>query len=117
MPVTLSGNSARLTALLSGEIDHHSAGPLRARLDEAIAACHPQALRLDFDEVTFMDSSAIGLVMGRYRALSEHGGALEVVNLSPSALRMMRLSGLQSLAALRQKPAPANAGKQGGRAK
>jgi stage II sporulation protein AA (anti-sigma F factor antagonist) len=99
----LKYETGRLTAALSGEIDHHSAAALRDRLDEAILKLRPERLRLDFDEVSFMDSSAVGLVMGRYRSVSDCGGALEVVNLSPAALRMMRMSGLQSLASLRQK--------------
>ena len=101
MPVRFHYDNGQLSAALSGEIDHHSAGLLRDRLDEAIAQARPRLLRLDFDAVTFMDSSAVGLVMGRYRSLAPSGAALEVVNLSPQAMRMMRLSGLQSLAALR----------------
>ena len=103
MPVRFHYDNGQLGAALSGEIDHHSAGPLRDRLDEAIMQTRPRLLRLDFGGVTFMDSSAVGLVMGRYRSLAPSGAALEVVNLSPQALRMMRLSGLQSLAVLRER--------------
>jgi len=103
MPVQLHYEKCRLTAALSGEIDHHSAAALRGRIDQALMKLHPPTLTLDFDEVTFMDSSAVGLVMGRYKSLSAYGGALEVVNLSPVAYRMMQLSGLQSLAKLKPK--------------
>ncbi|MDR2525894.1 MAG: STAS domain-containing protein [Oscillospiraceae bacterium] len=104
MPVRFHYHDAALTAALSGEIDHHSAGRLRECTDEAIAKLRPRLLRLDFQDVSFMDSSAVGYVMGRYRAISAYGATLEVVNLSAAALRMMRLSGLQSLAKLESKP-------------
>ncbi len=110
LPIRMEYENGRLSAALSGEIDHHSAGYLRDRLDEAIVQTRPKLLQLDFDNVTFMDSSAVGLVMGRYRSAGACGAALEVVNLSPPALRMMKLSGLQSLASLRGKPEEAEKG-------
>jgi stage II sporulation protein AA (anti-sigma F factor antagonist) len=105
MPVQLHYEKCRLTAYLSGEIDHHSAAALRAQIDQALVKLRPPTLTLDFGEVTFMDSSAVGLVMGRYKQLGAYGGEMEVVNLSPVAYRMMQLSGLQSLAKLKPKEA------------
>ena len=103
MPLELRYEKCQLTASLSGEIDHHNAAFLRGQIDQALARLRPPQLTLDFDGVTFMDSSAVGLVMGRYKALSVWDGALEVINLSPVAYRMMQLSGLQSLAKLKEK--------------
>ena len=103
MPLELSYEKCRLTAALSGEIDHHSAAFLRVQIDQALAKLRPPLLTLDFGGVTFMDSSAVGLVMGRFKVLSAWNGAMEVVGLSPAAYRVMRLSNLQSLAKLRQK--------------
>ena len=103
MPLQLSYEKCRLTAALSGEIDHHAAATLREQIDQAITKLRPPQLTLDFDAVTFMDSSAVGLVMGRFKLLSAFGGEMEVVNLSPTAYRMMRMSNLQSLAKIREK--------------
>ena len=103
MPVQLHYEKCRLTAHLSGEIDHHSAAALRSQIDQSLVKLRPPTLTLDFNEVTFMDSSAVGLVMGRYKQLGVFGGEMEVVNLSPVAYRMMQLSGLQALAKLSQK--------------
>jgi len=103
MPVQLHYEKCRLTALLSGEIDHHNAAFLREQIDQALVKLRPATLTLDFEDVSFMDSSAVGLVMGRFKSLSAFGGEMEVVNLSPVAYRMMQLSGLQSLAKLRPK--------------
>lgn len=86
-----------MTALLSGEIDHHSAAALREAIDDSIHRCKPKQLRLDFSGVSFMDSSGIGLIMGRYRLLSEYGGKLSVQGTSPVNARMIKLAGLGRL--------------------
>jgi len=103
MPVRLHYEKCRLTAHLSGEIDHHSAAALRGQIDQSLMKLRPPTLTLDFNDVTFMDSSAVGLVMGRYKQLNAFGGEMEVVNLSPVAYRMMQLSGLQALSKLKEK--------------
>jgi len=103
MPLKLYYEKRRLNVSLSGEIDHHVAAALREQIDQAIAKHSPTWLVLDFGGVTFMDSSAVGLVMGRYKVLSAMGGTLEVINLSPVAYRMMKMSNLQSLAKLSPK--------------
>ena len=103
MGVEIISNPLSVSALLSGEIDHHTAAAMRADIDAAAAAQQPKILRLDFADVTFMDSSAVGLVMGRYRLLQGWQGKLEVTNLSERNYKMMRLAGMQSLCTLSQK--------------
>ena len=87
-----------LTIYLEGEIDHHSARSMREEIDKAIDFNMPSLLILDFTGITFMDSSGVGLVMGRYRNVSAHGGRLEAVNLPPWCYRIMKLSGLEKIA-------------------
>ena len=53
--------------------------------------------RLDFSGVSFMDSSGIGLIMGRYRLMSLYGGIVRVSNVPESLERMMKISGLNAL--------------------
>ena len=103
MGVEIISNPLSVSALLSGEIDHHTAAAMRADIDAAAAAQQPKILRLDFADVTFMDSSAVGLVMGRYRLLQGWQGKLEVTNLSERNYKMMRLPGMQALCTLSQK--------------
>jgi len=98
-----------VTALLRGEIDHHSAAPMRKAIDEALRKHKPSMLRLDFAQVTFIDSSAIGLVMGRYRLARELGGRVQVCNLNERYFRLMRLAGLEKLAQLTLKEQRLNA--------
>ncbi len=89
-----------LTAFLSGEIDHDSAVEIRARVDGLAQALRPRLLCLDFGKVSFMDSSGVGLVMGRYRRMQMLGGALRVCNYNDSAYRIFAMSGLEGLGVL-----------------
>ena len=76
MSLQLYTKEKQVTACLIGEIDHHGAGHLREAIDEMVKRIHPDTLILDFRDVTFMDSSGIGLVMGRYRLVREWGGTV-----------------------------------------
>lgn len=98
MSVKIEFNDETLSCRLNGEIDHHTALPIRLDIDERIETCRPQTVVLDFSNVTFMDSSGIGLVMGRYKILNELGGTLEVTGLSDNSYKVMRLAGLDRIA-------------------
>ena len=103
MAVRINITPLRLTVSLSGEIDHHNAAVIRLEADEAIQSSLCKTVRIDFGEVTFMDSSGIGFVMGRYRIVSSYGGNVEVVNLSERTYSMMKLAGLDKLVKLIKK--------------
>ena len=103
MAVTLEVTNEEITAYLSGEIDHHSAVELRRRIDEAVLAGTPEWLILDFSGVTFMDSSGIGLIMGRWRLMQEQGGRLTVRGVPKTLRKVMRVSGLDKLGVLEEK--------------
>ena len=89
-----------LTARLIGEIDHHSAYYIRKEIDAAIELNMPSLLILDFERVTFMDSSGIGLVMGRYKNIAKRCGEVHVVGARPQIYKIMKLSGLERLVKL-----------------
>ena len=86
-----------LTVHLTGELDHHTAQKIREEVDGMAERLMPRRLRLDFAEVTFMDSSGVGLVMGRYRLMQTLGGILNVCGMSERIGSMMRLAGLDRL--------------------
>lgn len=86
-----------LTVFLSGEIDHHSAREIREEVDLQITSSKPQVLELNFKDVSFMDSSGIGLIMGRYRLVSAYGGRVCISNVSAYLKRVMRLAGIDSI--------------------
>lgn len=98
MAVTLQLEAPCLTAVLDGEIDHHCARNLREEIDQAILDYEPNQLRLDFERVTFMDSSGIGLIMGRYQQMQARDGTVIILNPPPHIRRVMRLSGMERIA-------------------
>ncbi len=98
MSVKIDFDGETLFCRLSGEIDHHTALPIRLEADDRIENCRPKHCILDFSGVTFMDSSGIGLVMGRYKLLSQYGATLEVTGLSNNSYKVMRLAGLDQIA-------------------
>ena len=64
MSVTVESSGNLIIAYLIGELDHHTSAETREKIDNVISYKKPQHLILDFKNVTFMDSSGIGLVMG-----------------------------------------------------
>lgn len=77
-----------LVAYLSGEIDHHSAQKLRMEIDARLQTQMPDTLTLDLGDVSFMDSSGIGLILGRARRMSALDGRL-VVQHPPRQIQKM----------------------------
>lgn len=94
--VTMQQDGKTLLAELSGEIDHHGAELLRAQIDERISAIGPAILTLDFSGVTFMDSSGIGLILGRHKLVSAGGGVLIVQKAPQEIRRMLTLAGIDA---------------------
>ncbi len=104
MQIQYDTHACALVVSLGGEIDHHSAAPLRAEVDAAIYEHMPHTLILDFSDVTFMDSSGIGLIMGRYKILQPLGGEILLLNPAPHINRVLRLAGMERLAAIQSRP-------------
>ncbi|MCL2858033.1 MAG: STAS domain-containing protein [Oscillospiraceae bacterium] len=98
MPVRVYLADEIMTAHLLGDIDHHSSREIREEIDERAGRAHPSRLVMDFRDVTFMDSSGIGLVMGRYALMQELEGELVVENMPEHIKRVMKLAGLDRLA-------------------
>ncbi len=100
MSVEISINGEVMIAYLDGEIDHHSAAYVRKKIDDSADLNMPSLLVFDFTRVSFMDSSGIGLVMGRYRNLSRRGTKLHITGTSPQIYKVMKLSGLEKIASI-----------------
>lgn len=97
MAISIKEEGGRITAAMSGEIDHHNAPMLRSEIDNAVERLRPEELVLDFAEVSFMDSSGIGLVIGRCKLMKNIGGRVTVTNADNSIKKVMRLAGLDML--------------------
>ena len=100
MSVEINVKGEVVTAYLSGEIDHHTAKDMREAIDNAVDFNMPSLLVLDFSGVSFMDSSGIGLVMGRYRNLQKTGALLHIYGASSNIYKVLKLSGIEKLAKL-----------------
>lgn len=97
MPVTFDHWEGVLIAGISGDLDHHSAAPIREAIDRMAESAMPKVLVLDFGGVGFMDSSGIGLIMGRYKLMDSMGGSVRVEHASPQLKKVIKLAGLSLL--------------------
>ena len=86
-----------LTAYLGGDIDHHTSKNIREAIDAEIAKLMPSVLRLDFRDVHFMDSSGVGLVMGRYKTALIYGCKVIVTAMPSKVEKIMKMSGLDKI--------------------
>lgn len=98
MNVRLIYKDGLLTAKISGEIDHHTAADIRESIDETSQKLKPYCLRLDFSDVPFMDSSGIGLILGRIKLYRFWKGSIVLCGLRGNLFKMVELSGISSIA-------------------
>ena len=81
-----------LRIIITGEIDHHSAKKIRDDIDELIFENRPTRLYLNFSNVEFMDSSGLGLIMGRYKLMKIYGGKTFIEDPSHRVLKIIELA-------------------------
>ncbi len=106
------GASLRITIL--GEIDHHSAKGLREAIDREIFYHRPKELLLSLAEVGFMDSSGLGLILGRYTMMQELGGTMKILDPTPQIVKILRLAGLEKKIPVEKKKVSPAAGQKAG---
>jgi stage II sporulation protein AA (anti-sigma F factor antagonist) len=83
-----------LKASIKGEIDHHSAVKTRERIDEDILCHRPKEIILDLSSVSFMDSSGLGLILGRAALGQEIGANVRVRNASERIKKILSMAGV-----------------------
>lgn len=76
------------------EIDHHTTEKIRRKMDNEITRYMPRKILFDFNEVSFMDSAGIGLIIGRYKVAKLFGGDVEIVNARPFVKKVLEMSGI-----------------------
>lgn len=79
---------------LSGELDHHTADVLREQASKAIEENNIHHIVLNLESLTFMDSSGLGVILGRYKQIKQLHGEMVVCAISPSVQRLFDMSGL-----------------------
>ena len=87
----------RLTVCFEGEIDHYAAEKLRSRIEAALKDQEIHSLTMDFSRVTFMDSSGIGMIIGRYKTMHSRGGKVYAAGLHPPVDRLCHIAGLHRI--------------------
>lgn len=92
MNIEYDAQTQTLTLILSGEIDHHSVGRMRNEADRALAVRRPKSLVIDVSAVSFMDSSGLGFILGRFGKADPLGATTTVKGASPQIYRLMRLA-------------------------
>ncbi len=95
LAVKVEENDGVLTARINCEIDHHNSKIIREKIDALLFLYNPGVLVLDFKQVGFMDSSGVGLILGRLNKCRALGILLKVVNLSGSLYKIVSLCGIQ----------------------
>lgn len=97
MEFSISRRNNKLYVKVNGEIDHHSCAPLRDCVDLEIKSGGVRELIFDFSKLTLMDSSGIGILMGRYKLMKLCGGSVTVVGAESCIEKIMKLSGISDI--------------------
>ena len=102
MQLTSYLQDGELTIVLTGEIDHHCAKHYIQTITAKIEAYTPQICILDFQEVTFMDSSGIAVVINALRIMGKLDGKLELTGLQSQPMKVFRASGVDRLVNMKE---------------
>lgn len=97
MYINFEKNNDILIAALNGELDHNSANEVRIKIDDRIDRDDITKVILNFSNVTFMDSSGIGAVVGRYKKVKNRDGKLCIAGTSKNVDKIFNLAGLYKL--------------------
>ena len=92
-----------LIVSINGEIDHHTAEEIRNDIERNFYNANVKNMIFDFSSVTFMDSSGIGMIIGRYKMMRLIGGSLEITNISATVRRILEMSGINKIIPMEDK--------------
>ena len=97
MELKFKRKNKTLIILIAGEIDHHTSQELRRQTESALEQMGGKNIIFGFQEVTFMDSSGIGVIMGRYRMVYLLGGEVWAVNVNERMKKILTMSGVTKI--------------------
>ena len=92
----------RLTVALTGEIDHHCAKAYIQSIASKIETYTPNVCILDFQDVSFVDSSGIAVVINALRNMAQIEGQLMLTGIAPQPMRVFHASGIDKLVEIRE---------------
>lgn len=102
MQLTSYLDAGRLTVALTGEIDHHRAKSYIQTIAGKIEAYNPNICILDFQDVTFMDSSGIAVVINALRCMARIDGKLELSGIGRQPMKVFQTSGIDKLVDIKE---------------
>ena len=102
MQLTSFLQDGRLTVALTGELDHHRAKDYIQCIDGKIEAYNPCICILDFQDVTFMDSSGIAVVINALRCMARIEGKLLLKGINRQPMKVFRASGIDKLVEIKE---------------
>ena len=94
--------SRTLTVKIIEEIDQYVADKLRRKLDNEIEIYSPKNVVFDFEAIDFMDSSGIGMVLGRYKLVKMLGGNFEIINADRRLKKIFDMSGVSRIISIKE---------------
>jgi len=94
LAIQLEAKNGVLLIRLNGELDHHTAEELRTQAENAIQKHQIKHIVLNLEELHFMDSSGLGVILGRYKQIQKNKGEMVICAISPAVKRLFEMSGL-----------------------
>lgn len=92
--IEMEAKNSVLLIRLKGELDHHTAEQLRQEAENAITQNEIKHIILNLEELDFMDSSGLGVILGRYKKIKKNNGEMIICAISPAVKRLFEMSGL-----------------------
>lgn len=100
--VEMEQGSKALIVRLKGELDHHTADAVKQRMEEAIIRGNASHVVVNLRDLKFMDSSGLGVILGRYKQVTGKGGKMVLCEVNPSVYRLFEMSGLFKILAVKE---------------
>jgi len=97
MEITVDLQKQTLVVGLSGELDHHTAKEVKDLIEKVIKNSNTKNLVFDFSRLSFMDSSGIGVIIGRYKLIRALGGNVTIAAPSKNIMKLLTMSGINKL--------------------
>ena len=97
MEIKVNIRDNTLVASLIGELDHHTAKEVKSLIEEVIKNRGVKNLVFDFSQLSFMDSSGIGVIVGRYKLIKSLGGQVAISGAYGNIKKLMRMSGIEKI--------------------
>lgn len=98
MQISFRLKGRTLIASISGEIDHHTLIEVKEKMERQFLKANILNIIFDFAGVTFIDSSGVGMIIGRYKQVENLGGRVGVINANRDVDRILSISGIYKIA-------------------